>query len=274
MMITLMKHEWLRTRSLIGAVLALATLVTILSALLTATGWPVLSSLALGVGAVTLVILAPAVQIALTADYWRSSYGHTGYFTHAIPVRGSTIYAAKLLWVLVMTVAALVATGLLAAVFWLGAARPLEADPNFFAVVGDLLRPVLHSAPVGLLIVGLVLFIGSYFIWPIQYYFSISLGSEQGLNRLGFGGPVLVFMGLYLVSQVLALVGMLAIPFGLNLQEGDLGIVRFNLLSELTTGVTTSTEMMPLGFLPALLLLAGACLWRTVHSWNRRVALA
>ena len=62
------------------------------------------------------------------------------------------------------------------------------------------------------------------------------------------------------------------IPFGLGIEGESVAVVPFNLLEEMSTASGTS-EVMPLGFVVMLLLLAAFCLWRTVRSWNHKVAL-
>src|SRR5699024_35743 len=114
---TLLKHEWLRTRGTLGMLFGILALVVILGALLAATGWPLLSELGVLLAMLGLFVLVPAAQLLLTADYWRSGYGRTGYFTHSIPARGATIFRAKLAWAIIASFAALVLTVVLGLAF-------------------------------------------------------------------------------------------------------------------------------------------------------------
>ncbi|WP_394215423.1 hypothetical protein [Brachybacterium vulturis] len=273
MITTLMKHEWLRTRGLLGTLAGVALLLVAAGTALTATGWPGIDM----IGALMLVAalggLVPAVQIALTVHYWQSSFGRTGYFTQSLPVRGTTIFTAKLLWALLISLAALVVVlGLLCAA-WPVLADRLGTERNPFTVISQLWSGYAEVVPVPLLVIGVVLFVGMILIWPIQYFFAASVGSETPLNRLGLGGPVLVFLGLYLVTQVVLFLGMAVLPWGLGVADGQLGVVRWRLFSELAAGDAASSDIMPLGFLPALFLVTLACLVRTVHSWRRKISL-
>src|SRR5699024_4791778 len=105
---TLLKHEWLRTRGPLATLFGLIALVGVLGSLLGASGWPLSSALGLAAGMLAAVVAVPAVQLALAADYWRSGYGRTGYFTHSIPVRGARIFRAKLAWTMLASLAAIV----------------------------------------------------------------------------------------------------------------------------------------------------------------------
>lgn len=273
-MMTLLKHEWLRTRGLLGNVVALAALIHGVATLLTATGWPAISTFGFAVGAIVIAVLVPALQLLLAADFWRSSYSRTGYFTHSLPIRGAKIYAAKLTWAFVVTLAGLVVSLALLTAFWPAAASQFGNELNPFVVAGDLWTQLTSQMPTTLLIGMAILFLVMYLVWPIQYYFSVSVGNEGRLNRLGLGGPILVFVGLYLVTQMAVLASMVAIPFGLGMDAGQIGVVPFSLLAEMGVTSGSSGEAMPLGMFPAILLVAALCLWRTTRSWNHKISLA
>lgn len=272
MITTLMKHEWLRTRGLLGTIGAIALLLLVAGTALTATGWPGISLVGMLMVMVALGGLVPVAQLALTVHYWQSSYSRTGYFTQSLPVRGPTIYAAKLLWTLLVSLAGLVAIlGLLAAV-WPVLAGQLGAERNPFAVVQKMWSGFAEVASTPLLSIGLVLVVGMILIWPIQYFFAASVGSETPLNRLGLGGPVVAFLGLYLATQVLVFLGMVALPWGIGMADGQLGVVRWAVFEEMAAG-DAAEDVMPVGFVPVLLLVTLVCLLRTVRSWRSRVSL-
>lgn len=270
---TLLKHEWLRTRSMLGAIAGIAVVLAALGSLLAATRWPLISTIGAYAVTVTIAGLVPAVQLALAADYWRSSYGRTGYFTQTLPVSGPTIFRAKLLWAWTATLGAIVAVLVLGALAWPGTARGMgHAELNPFVAFADFWSGILETAAVWQVIVGLIIALAlGVLIWPVQYYFAVSIGSEEPLNRLGAGGPVLMWLAVYVAAQVVALAGLLVVPLGIGATDGGLGIVGYAPLSELTSG--NPEDVMPLGIIPALALVAALCLWRTVCSWRSRVSL-
>lgn len=271
---TLLKHEWLRTRSMLGTIAGVAGVLVVLGSALSATRWPLISTIGAYAVLVTISALVPAVQLALAVDYWRSSYGRVGYFTQTLPVPGPTIFRAKLLWALIATVGTLVWMVILAALAWPGAARGMGyAELNPFAAFAAAWAETMASVPAWQVLIGaLVALVLGVFIWPVQYYFAASIGSEEPRNRLGAGGPVLVWVGLYVVSQLLVLAFLLAVPLGLGtVDSGGLGIVSYAPLSELTSG--NPQDIMPLGIIPGLALIGAACLWLTVRSWRHKVSL-
>ncbi len=274
---TLFRYEWLRTRSMLAIVTGLAALAILFCAALIAVDWTVFSTLAAGVGIMVVMGFTPVMQIVLAVDYWRSSYGASGYLTQTIPVKGGRIFTVKMLWAVIVTTVSLVVTLILGCVLWAGFAAGNEQVSG----LGDMFRELRaalgdSSVPAWLMISVLV---GGYLatlVAPVQYYFSISLGKERWLQTLGAGGPVLVFFLLGMVSQVVALVGLFAIPVGVTGDSTGWTLGGYSFLDEISRepGVTSPYEsMMPLGFIPPMIILVVLCLWRTVYSWNRKVEL-
>ena len=271
---TLLKHEWLRTRGALGMFFGVTFLVGVLGGLAGATGWSGLAEFGLLVGILAVAVLVPGVQLLLAADYWRSGYGRTGYFTHSIPVRGATIFWAKVIWAVIVSLVAAVLTVPLIWVVWWAVSRNLaELPAPSLTVIGDVVAAVADVAPAWMIVAGVVLFLASIFMSVVYYFFSVSIGHEHRLASLGVGGPIVVFVVVYVVSQIASFLGMVVIPFGVGMDGDGLGLVPFNVLAEMAEGTTGGGDVMPVGFLFALLVIAVFCLWRTARSWNREVAL-
>lgn len=273
MIAALLKHEWLRTRSLLGSIGAVAVLLVAAGTALTATGWPGISLVGMLMVMAPLAALVPATQIALAVHYWQSSYSRTGYFTQSLPLSGVTIYAAKLAWALLVSLLAVLATAGLLMAAWPVLAGQLGGERNPFSLIRQMWEAGTAVTSTPVLIAGILLFVALILIWPIQYFFAASVGSETPLNRLGLGGPVVVFLGLYLASQVLVFLGMAALPWGLTMVDGQLGIEHWSVFAEIAAGDASRDDIMPVGFVPMLLLIGVVCLLRTVHSWRRRISL-
>lgn len=273
MITALLKHEALRTRSMLSIIAGGGAAIVLVSSAVTTLQWPVLSGLGVALGILVLVALVPVLQVALTIDYWRTSYRQLGYFTQSIPVKGSTIFWAKMLWTWLVTLGAIVLTGLLAAVFWPAMATLFPGvESNLFALVGTGFEFVQQYASTGMIVTLALLVVVNIFIWPAQYFFCVSLGSESPMNRLGVGGPILMFVAFYTVMQLLTAVGIFALPFGLGVEQGQLGIVQQS-VSFIDALGSSDTEAMPVGFIPVLFLITAVALWRTHYSWNRKVSL-
>ncbi|PAY22159.1 hypothetical protein CEY15_14920 [Dietzia natronolimnaea] len=271
---TLLKHEWLRTRGALGTALGMIALIGVLGSLLGSAGWPLLSQLGMALGVLAAVVAVPAVQLVLAADYWRTGYGRTGYFTHSIPVRGSAIFWVRLVWAIIASLAALVLTAGLALVAWWAAALHSGLTSPSLSLLSDTWAAVTTAAPPWMIAAGLIAGLSSFLIWPVYYYFAVSVGHERRLAALGAGGPVVVFVVVYVATQVLSLLAMLALPFGVAMDAGgSLEFVRFDILGEVAAGAAASNDVMPVGFVAASAVLVAYCLWRTARSWNYKVAL-
>lgn len=158
------------------------------STLLALTGWPVLSGLGVMVGLILIAVMLPATQIALAFDYWRSSYRQLGYFTQSIPVNGSTIFWAKMLWAWIASLAAIDVTAAALALFWTAFSPIVGFTANPFAMLGDGLEFVSQYVSGGMLAGFIIAFVLLMLVWPVQYFFCASIGSETPLNRFGIGG--------------------------------------------------------------------------------------
>lgn len=272
---TLIKHEAIRTRGFLLVIAAAGLGSALIGSLLALTGWPILSVLGTVIGFIGAFALVPAMQLAQAVDYWRTGYGRIGYFTQTLPVRGSRIYWAKLAWAGLTLLAALILT--LAA--WFGvmvaSAQGLFGMPpgEMLAQAGEILGAAYAAAPWLVAVGAPVILVVLYGFNTALLLFSASVGSERWLQRLGWGGPVLVWFGSYAIVQVVLFVLILAIPFGLGVDaSGSFGIVPANLLEAMITN--TDAQVMPIGFLPAMAALIPVFLWRTARSWNHKVSLA
>jgi hypothetical protein len=271
---TLLRHEWLRTRGMLLTIAALALAVSVLGSGLAALRVPLVSQTTGLLSLVAIIVLVPVVQVALTVDYWRSSYGRIGYFTQTLPIPGQVIFRAKLLWSWIATAGSLVVAVALAIIAWPGVARGLGLGPvNPIAAVGDLFASVTQYMSMwqylALIVVGLAV---AVFNWPVQYYAAATIGSEEPRNRFGGGGVVIAWVVLYVITQAVALLAIIAIPFGIGLTDaGGVGLVGFSPVQDLFGG--GSSDIVPIGFVPAILLVSAVLLWRTARSWRRGVSL-
>lgn len=273
---TLFRYEWLRTRGMLAVLTGLAAMAVLACTALILADWTVFSTLASGISILVVMAFTPVMQIALAVDYWRSSYGGTGYLTQTLPVKGGRILSVKLLWTVLVTTVSLLVSIVFAAVLYAGFAAGDEQIMGLWDSLREIWRATGDSeVPAWMLVGGLVLGYLAYLTAPVTYYFSISLGKERWLQTLGAGGPVLVFIVLGMVSQVVALIGLFAIPLGIRGDEAGWSFGNYSLLDEVTRdpGMVSTSAQMPLGFVVPMAALMLLCLWRTYHSWNRRIEL-
>lgn len=267
---TLIRHEYHRTARPFGALVGLATLGVLLAFLLSWTAWPVVAGLGSALGMIITAAFLLVLVLGLAVDLYKSGFSRQGYLTHLLPVKGSTILWAKIGWAFLLMLVGMVwfAGALIVSIMaaQLSTGAPIS---QVWASVGGAVRDVVDATPTWVLVTGLLLVVAMALAYVIQVYFAVSVGSEKRFHRLEAGGPVLIYALVYVVMQLVMMIGIVLIPVGLSL-VGEVRLVTLDLgviFSE------NSNEVMPLGFVPALLLLGVAMLWRTVVSWRSRVAL-
>ncbi len=270
---TLIRHEYHRTRKQFGILIGLATLGVVLAFLLSSTAWPVIANMSAVLGFLITGAFLVVLVLGLAVDVYRSGFSRQGYLTHALPVPGPTILWTKLGWASLLMISGLVWFGgaLLVSMMsmQLAAGSPVaEVWSQMRTTLGD----VLAGTPTWLWVCGILVIVSMALCYVVQVYFAVSVGSEKRFHRMQAGGPVLLYALVYLVMQLVMLLGIALVPVGLVL-AGELRLVTFDLATLFGNAGNAGSEVMPLGFLPALLLLTVVLLWRTVVSWRRKVAL-
>ncbi len=280
---TILKHEFIRTRGMLATVLGAATASLVLGCLLMVLRIPVIDGFGVLLTLLPLVALIPAVQIMLAVDFWQSSFQSSGYFTHSIPTKGSTIFWAKLLWSMIATAITLAIGFLLFCLAWFTLANSPAAksmgisDPNPFTAMGALFQTFSAAVPMPVLI-GIVIplaLLALFFVWPVYYAFAATIGSTGRLGRMGFGGPVIAAICVWIAGQVIGFVCILAVPLGVNFVPLESGnppeLIAYSPIDDLVNNV--DREVMPIGVILGMFVVLAACLVLSHRSWNKHVTL-
>lgn len=268
MMRTLTKHEFIRTRGLIAAVIGIATLTWALGVGMILSGWDAL----LMFGGM-LALFAPmgmiaAMELALAIDYNRSSYGLTGYLTQSLPIRSRTVFAAKLLWTLLVSV---VTVALAFAYVYIAWKVTQHASGGIFPDPGT--DELVSRLNPGSLVLVVVIFGGMLVSYMAHFLFASSWGNEERLARFGAGGPVVAYVILYVLMQILMVIAIITVPLGFGMDAaGNVGLIGYNFMGDLFSGA--SPTAVPVGFLPIVIVVALLCVWRTAVSWEKKTNLA
>lgn len=258
--VKLFKHEFLRTRGVLGAIFGLCLLLA-LTALVTA-NVPGLSQLAFVGGVVATLAVIPATQIYLAIHLYRSTFGRQGYFTNAIPVPARTVLGVKYVYALVMTFAALAVA--LASAWVCGRSAAVQGSDVWaegWTAVGALWRE--YPGQVGLFI---VLFLLSLAAYLAQYYFSVVVGSEPWIRRSGALGPVVTYILVYIGLQVAALLGLVLPP------TVDIATGEFTWLMPIAA-LERGDSGLPLWSAVSALIISAVLLWRALRGPQRRLEL-
>lgn len=292
---TLFAQEFRGSRRSLFTAVGILALVAAAAFILSALRVPVIGSLSFGLGAIAIVMVVPAVLGLLVERYWRTMYGREGYFTMTLPVRGRSLYWAKVLYGLAAAVvaAALAIIGVLAAVVTLMTSQG-RSWSQAFAALGDgiaALDPAMAWFISGAALMQLVFTV-------IAGASLMSIGAQARFNHLGFGAPVIGAVILYFAMQILNLAGMLFIPIGLRIEGPDAGsIVPEGMLQGFIHGVTSRAsgdpaagmgpgqlaaggsttsgglDVVGLGFIPVVLIALVVLAWWGARAVDRRTSL-
>lgn len=181
---------------------------------------PILGELLHKLAIIATVGLLPASLLLGLIHYYRSLYTNQGYLTHTLPVKPSLhVYgkwiSAFLLYVLASLTAIL--GGLL--LFW--ADTVSKGGPtNVLEQVGSFICSVTHIPgvhPMTVQIIMLIVWVSVSLSAIVVYSFSITFGMSRRLARFGIGGPILVYLLVYFVQQVLMLVANFIVPLSMRL---------------------------------------------------------
>ena len=164
--------------------------------------------------AYALCALAPvACAIAALADYWKTLYGQRGYFTMSLPVSGKVIFWAKNTRIAIECLLALaLAVGGILAV----ASAAAWSDGISLAEYTAGPRSVVAGMPTSTVVIMIVVQVLVSLSWLVQGSAVMSIGAEGRFNHMGFGAPIIGFVLLYIVNQVLSTVGTFFLPLSVT----------------------------------------------------------
>ena len=150
------------------------------------------------IGAVTVFVGVAAFLIGMSVlplwlcirDYKRM-YGAYGSFFAALPLTGREAIGGRALWFIIVELVA----GLSSAAFFVRSVRAETEVRKFFASLLEQPATAYLSGFVILVIVG-ILFAAA--VWV----FVTSVGSEKPFRRFGIGGPIMLYVGLQVIVNV------------------------------------------------------------------------
>lgn len=226
-----------------------------------------------GMGSIAAVgaclLLAISIPVLLVQRYYASMYSREGYFTHAIPAKHTTLYAAKFSWAFAVWLVSLVVSVGMALGFFVGQTVSSGGTAaEAWSTLGQAMS-VVGTGPKVLIAVWFLIGIVTY---VAQFGWIVTFGMEERFRSLGLGGPVLVWLISYVVLQVAALISLLVIPIGVTLDLGQLVFASF--LAELPTALNgADPSFIPLGWLPVLLATIPVYIVWTLRSIRNHTSL-
>ena len=164
--------------------------------------------------AYALCALTPvACAIAALADYWKTLYGQRGYFTMSLPISGKVIFWAKNTRIMIecLLALALAVVGILAV-----ASAAAWSDGISLAEYTAGPRSVVAGMPTSTVVLMIAAQLILAMSWGVQGCAVMSIGAQGRFNHMGFGAPIIGFVLLYIVNQVLSTVGTFFLPLSVT----------------------------------------------------------
>lgn len=154
-----------------------------------------------------------ACAFAAMGDYWKTMYGQRGYFTMSLPISGKIIFLAKNTRIMIECLLALaLAVGGIIAV----ASAAAWSDGISLAEYTAGPRSLAAGVPTSTVVIMIVAQVILSMSWIVQGCAVMSIGAQGRFNHLGFGAPIIGFVLLYIVNQVLTAVGTFFIPLSVT----------------------------------------------------------
>ena len=217
---TLIAYEWQRTKGAIGLIVLIAGALTLGGVLLSLLPWEPVKVLGALAAIVAASMLLPALALALAVDYWRRAYGREGYLTQALPVRGATQFAARVVYGALVLLGASIVTLVFGAgvMVVMGAIEMPDAGPAEIARTLWAASPFAEQ-PWWLAVAVLLCWVVAV-AYLLQFYCAVSVGSESRWAFLKGAAPVVIWFGIYWASQLVLMVSVLAVPWGITFEAG------------------------------------------------------
>lgn len=157
-------------------------------------------SVVFGLSFLCLWIIYCAAGIVIILDDYNMFYGKSGMFYQSIPVSPAAKTFSRLFYYLITFLVYSIIYGLGLFTFLGVAANAQGASISDLKEISEDIIDAMNGAGMDMIGIVLLLFVVVAFYVASKFIFSISLGSEKSLRRIGFAGPVLVYIGLSILN--------------------------------------------------------------------------
>lgn len=241
---TLLAQEFRFTLRSLLQILLWSAAVGVASAVMVATGLPVISHIGQFFLNMVIVGIGIATLIVMTVHYWRSMHGSQAPFTHSIPVSGRMLFAAKVAYYLLAVglsaIPTILAGLLLVNAQTIGQGGSLSAT---YAALWEGLVNLLSTLGTSRFILSMAMMVLASAASVIQLLGAITIGFSGRYPTRGYAGPVLSLAAVYMLNQIVSVVGMLFIPISLTIvNDTPTGIEYSMMLPDLINAVQTGGE--------------------------------
>ena len=217
-----------------------------------------------------LVAMPVVVLVQIAVEYWQSMYGQRGYLTQAVPVRGRVHVTAKLLYACLMGLMS-VAFALVGLVGWCAALA--HSKGVGLSEILESVRTAADAAGPGLTTFLIVSVLIGFAAFIVEVAAVMSIGAQGRYSHAGFGAPLIGFVVLYVVNQLLGLVSTLFLPLSIDVGTGDLTTRMMWPEFLESVGGDTDPAIVGAGSVIVSPLLAAVLVWWAVRAIERHMSL-
>lgn len=204
----------------------------------------------------------------IITDY-QNFYGKRAYFVQSIPARTSALFSSRFLYYLITSLCLILIVVLEFIIFM--KIQKIDFWGPMFGFYKNIFPVML----------GLIFF--SLICGILLMQTTVTLGSSPAFRKLGIGGPVVVYIILYVIYQVGTLLSMLFIPLGVELSIEPSGEVTSQILTQnmiayyredlFNSAAMDAKPYIGLGFLLFYLIISVVLLAITYREMKHRVSL-
>jgi len=229
----LVKHEFRATRRIIPFVFLVTVILAVTMALSIILHLEALIGISLG-----LLIMMMIAQIVVTFvlviwRYYKTMCGNEAYLSFTLPIKPQLLLWSKLLvsfvWVALSFFVLLGVVVLIIVSYAKSTGTPLSEITEQIKFFWNLFGLAGNEAVAIPVIIAMLIMSALYGL--VQMFFSVSLGSTSKLHKYGIGGPVLIYVILYFVLQIVSVIFMGLIPLAVEFSQGATGSMTFRIVS-------------------------------------------
>ncbi|PID98253.1 MAG: hypothetical protein CSA82_00620 [Actinobacteria bacterium] len=251
-MLTLLVTEEFRATSYRFAALFFWAVIVIIVALIPfALGIPLLGTIGMFMAFVVIAGTPLTTFVILMVRYWQTMHGRQAAFTHSIPTQPRLLLIAKFLHATVVMVVSTVVMFLLALLYFIANAiatsTPIgESLSTLWGVFTDRVSQLPTSVTVVMLIGTTVGFVSTIIIFQA----TMSIGAQGRFSHMGFGAPVVGFILVYFILEIVGNLASFIVPFSLKLDGSSrmpVGIVMQPMLPNFIDSVNSGAPPTVIG---------------------------
>lgn len=229
----LVKHEFRATRRVIPFVFMLTVFIALMMTLSVALNLEAVVGITMGLLIIMIIAEVIITYVLIVWRYYKTMCGNEAYLSYTLPVKPQMLMWSKFLvsfvWAAISYLVFAVCMIPLIIIFAKGTGTTTADIFDQMKVFWEMIGLRGHEAAVIGTMIGL--FVLSILFGLTQIFFSVSLGSTSKLHKYGIGGPILVYVILYFVLQIVSLIAMTLIPLAVEMKATEAGELSFRVVS-------------------------------------------